>query len=132
MPDIEVSIGGRDYLVGCADGQQNQIKGLAETLDQRVQGLSKALGDIGDSRLLVITGLMLLDEMGDLQKEPAATDKPKDQEPDPTINHQEIEQIKADLEAKIKALQAREAATAEALEAATARMIRLADQLEKR
>ena len=129
MPDIEVSIGGRDYLVGCADGQQNQIKGLAETLDQRVQGLSKALGDIGDSRLLVITGLMLLDEMGDLQKAP---DKPKNQEPDPTIKHQEIEQIKADLEAKIKALQAREAATAEALEAATARMIRLADQLEKR
>ena len=131
MPDIEVSIGGRDYLVGCADGQQNQIKGLAETLDQRVQGLSQALGDIGDSRLLVITGLMLLDEMGDLQKEPT-TDKPKDQGPDPTIKHQEIEQIKADLEAKIKALQAREAATAEALEAATARMIRLADQLEKR
>ena len=124
MPDIEVSIGGRDYLVGCADGQQNQIKGLAETLDQRVQGLSKALGDIGDSRLLVITGLMLLDEMGDLQKTP---DKPKDQGPDPAI-----EQIKADFEAKIKALQAREAATAEALEAATARMIRLADQLEKR
>ena len=129
MPDIEVSIGGRDYLVGCADGQQNQIKGLAETLDQRVQGLSKALGDIGDSRLLVITGLMLLDEMGDLQK---ATDKPKDQGPDPEIKHQDIEQIKADFEAKIKALQAREAATAEALEAATARMIRLADQLEKR
>ena len=131
MPDIDVSIGGRDYLVGCADGQQDQIRGLAETLDQRVQDLSKALGDIGDSRLLVITGLMLLDEMGDLQKDQVA-DKPKDQGPDPSIEHQETEQIKADLEAKIKALQTREAATAEALEAATARMIRLADQLEKR
>ena len=125
MPDIEVSIGGRDYLVGCADGQQDQIKGLAATLDQRVQDVSKALGDIGDSRLLAITGLMLLDEMAELGKVPSTntTDRP---------DNSATQQIKADLEAKIKALQAREASTAEALEAATARMIRLADQLEKR
>ncbi len=40
-----------------------RVQRLAEQLDVRLTGISSAVGDIGDDRLLLIAALALLDEL---------------------------------------------------------------------
>ena len=63
MHNLTVKINHRDYLVGCAEGEEVRIKMLAAKLDDYVNELEESIGQIGDRRLLVIAGIMLLDEL---------------------------------------------------------------------
>jgi len=60
---------GRHYAVGCADGEEARLRNLAAELDRRLSGLVEEVGQIGDARLLVMLGLLLLDEMEELRLE---------------------------------------------------------------
>lgn len=63
MINLFVTINHRDYLVGCADGEQDRLKVLAAKLNNRIEELSQSIGQLGDARLLVIASLMILDEL---------------------------------------------------------------------
>jgi len=51
------------YSVACAPGQEERLQALGVDLDQRVEAIAAAVGDIGDQRLLLIAALALLDEL---------------------------------------------------------------------
>jgi cell division protein ZapA len=63
MPLVEVMVNGRPYQVGCDTGQEDRLRDLAELFDQRVQALVAAVGQVGDTRLMLMAGLMLADEI---------------------------------------------------------------------
>lgn len=65
MSAVNVTINGRSYTIVCDDGQEDHLRRLSESLDRRVGELSASLGQIGDSRLLVLAGLSALDELSD-------------------------------------------------------------------
>lgn len=65
MPQISLTINGRSYLVTCDDGQEPHLERLGEYLDARVQELAAAVGQVGESRLLVMAGLLITDELID-------------------------------------------------------------------
>lgn len=65
MSAVSVTINGRSYTIVCDDGQEEHLRRLGESLDRRVGELSAGLGQIGDSRLLVLAGLSALDELSD-------------------------------------------------------------------
>lgn len=65
MPEVEVTINGRNYLVACEAGEEDRLSGLAAYIDDRVETLVSALGQIGDNRLLVMTSLMIADELAE-------------------------------------------------------------------
>ncbi len=67
MAEVTIMINGRPHTVACEDGQEPRLHELASTLDAEVRGIASAIGQIGDSRLLVITGLSLVDRMKDLE-----------------------------------------------------------------
>ncbi len=69
MSELSVKINGRDYLVGCDDGQEEQLRKLAHYVDLKVAELTSALGQIGDARLLVMAGLMIADELSDAYRQ---------------------------------------------------------------
>ncbi|MEM7290230.1 MAG: cell division protein ZapA [Pseudomonadota bacterium] len=68
MPSVNVMINGKNYRMACDDGQETHLKSLAEAFDARVNNLKGAFGEIGDQRLTVMAGVMLTDEMQELQK----------------------------------------------------------------
>ena len=70
MSMIPIRINGREYQVACEDGQEDQLRGLAEELDHRVRGLVRAMGSSpGEILALVLTGLTMADEIIEKKKE---------------------------------------------------------------
>ncbi|MDD9875887.1 MAG: cell division protein ZapA [Magnetovibrio sp.] len=69
MAQVTVSINGRTYQIACDDGQEAHLTRLGNYIDNRVQELVAAVGQIGDARLLVIVSLLIADELSDAYAE---------------------------------------------------------------
>ncbi len=69
MPEVRVSINGREHVVNCDAGQEFRVRNLAAYVDGRVNELTKAHGEIGYGRLLVLTSLLIADELDDAYSE---------------------------------------------------------------
>lgn len=68
MPQVTVNIDGKAYRMACDDGQEEHLMELAGRFDQYVGHLKGSFGEIGDLRLTVMAGIMIVDEMSELQK----------------------------------------------------------------
>ena len=66
MGQVNVVINGRQFRMGCEDGQENHLAKLAGELDARIEGLRGKFGEIGDSRLTVMAALTMADELSEL------------------------------------------------------------------
>ena len=78
MAQVEVPINGRKYQIACDDGQEEHLAKLGEYVDKRLEELVSAVGQVGESRLLVMTSLLIADELAetyaDLKKTSAAAE----------------------------------------------------------
>ncbi|MAJ23106.1 MAG: cell division protein ZapA [Candidatus Pelagibacter sp. TMED64] len=68
MANVNIKFNGRDYLLSCDDGQEEDLKNLARYLDKRFLELKKGLGSIGESKLMLITTIKIIDEFFELEK----------------------------------------------------------------
>ncbi|MEL6436024.1 MAG: cell division protein ZapA [Pseudomonadota bacterium] len=68
MSQVNVTIDGKSYRMACDPGQEDHLIELAERLDKYVLHLKGAFGEIGDQRLTVMAGIMIMDELVELQK----------------------------------------------------------------
>ena len=69
MPEIAVTINGRDYKVSCAEGEEERLVRLAAYVDEQFAELVGSVGDVGDMRLMVMTSLMIADKVFDASVE---------------------------------------------------------------
>ncbi|WP_225026545.1 cell division protein ZapA [Xinfangfangia pollutisoli] len=92
MPDLEITIGGKGFMVSCQPGEEHFLRAAAELLDAEATPLLSAMGRLPDVKMLLMAGLMLADKT-------AATED-------------ELRQVKAQL----AELQARPAPAAERVE----------------
>ena len=65
MAQVEIKINGRNYQIACDDVQEAHLVQLGEYVDKRVQELVSAVGQVGDSRLLVMVSLLVADELAE-------------------------------------------------------------------
>ena len=76
MAEVTLNINGRNYGITCDDGQEQRVIDLGAYVDQRMREIAGAGAATNDSHLLVLTALMLSDEVFDLRDgatpEPAA------------------------------------------------------------
>tara|TARA_B100000131_G_C17819219_1_gene493001 strand:- start:8 stop:460 length:453 start_codon:yes stop_codon:yes gene_type:complete len=68
MANINIKFNNKDYLLSCEDGQEENLKELADYLDTKYNELKKNLGNIGESKLLLITAIKMVDDYFDLNK----------------------------------------------------------------
>jgi len=68
MASINANIAGRQFRLACEDGQEEHLQALARDLDERIEGLRKKFGEIGDTRLTVMAGLMVSDELAEASR----------------------------------------------------------------
>jgi cell division protein ZapA len=68
MPQVTVTIDGKAYRMACDEGQEEHLVELASRFDQYVGHLKGNFGEIGDLRLTVMAGIMIMDELSELQK----------------------------------------------------------------
>jgi cell division protein ZapA len=67
MAQLTIEVNGRPYLVGCEDGQEHHLRELARIFDVHVRQLSDAVGQLGETRLFLLGGLMMADELADIR-----------------------------------------------------------------
>ena len=62
MPLVNVMVNGRAYTIACDDGEEEHLKVLGEEVDAKVRELLGSVGQVGESRLLLMAALLLADE----------------------------------------------------------------------
>ena len=72
MSQVSITINGRDYTIACDDGQEDHLTRLSDYLNSRISEVVAAVGQVGDTRLLVMLGLLIADELSDSYAELAA------------------------------------------------------------
>ena len=75
MANVSVKFNNKDYLLSCDDGQEEELVELTNNLDSRYLKLKKNLGNIGESKLLLITAIKTVDDYFDLLKKLGSTKK---------------------------------------------------------
>ncbi len=69
MADVDIRINDRPYRVGCAEGQEDRVRELAELYSAHVEAVSRDVGNVGEVRLLLLGALLLADEVMELRTE---------------------------------------------------------------
>lgn len=73
MAQVTVQIDGKAYRMACEEGQEEHLTGLAGQLDRYVGHLKSQFGEIGDLRITVMAGIMVMDELAEANRQLAET-----------------------------------------------------------
>jgi cell division protein ZapA len=79
MAEVALSVGGRVYPIACRDGEEAHLQALAARVDAKTGEAKAAVGDTGEARLLLLSALLLADELIETKSAASATS--------PTIPH---------------------------------------------
>ena len=61
MAELDLEIGGKTFRVACADGEERQLEAAAALVRSEAQSLVAAIGQVPESRMLLMSSLMLGD-----------------------------------------------------------------------
>ena len=64
MSDVTLSVGGRNYTVACADGQEEHVQRLAGVIDGKLGTMGANLSS-QEAKNLLFAALLLADELDD-------------------------------------------------------------------
>jgi cell division protein ZapA len=67
MAEVNLSINGSNYGIACDDGQEDRVGDLGRYVDDRLRDISRAGAAASESHLLVLTALVLADEIYDMR-----------------------------------------------------------------
>ncbi|MEL6888938.1 MAG: cell division protein ZapA [Pseudomonadota bacterium] len=67
MPEVTVTIGGRQFVVACQDGEEHYLHTAAKMLDDEAQVLADQVGRLPEARMLLMAGLMLADKTASVE-----------------------------------------------------------------
>lgn len=67
MAEVALIINGRSYNISCDDGQEKRLQQLGRTVDSKLREIAKSGAATTEAHLLVLTSLMLADEILDLR-----------------------------------------------------------------
>jgi cell division protein ZapA len=67
MAEISITINGRNYGIACDDGQEKRVQELARYVDFRLKEIARAGAASNESHLLVLTSIILADEIADMK-----------------------------------------------------------------
>lgn len=72
MAQVTVTIDGKAYRMACEAGQEAHLEELAANFDRYISHLRGQFGEIGDLRLTVMAGIMVTDELAELNRKLAS------------------------------------------------------------
>ena len=74
MGQVTLNISGTPYQFSCHDGEEARLQDLASMIDDKITALSASLGRVGDTKLLLMAALLLLDEAVEAQSKNQTTE----------------------------------------------------------
>ena len=68
MANVNIKFNGKDFLLSCEDGQEEHLDELSQNLSEKFDQIKSKLGNVGESKLLLITSITLMDEYFETKK----------------------------------------------------------------
>lgn len=68
MAEVTVTINGRTYKMSCDDGQEKHLLGLAGQVNSYVEQMKTTVGQVGDTRLLLMASIMIADHLSETKR----------------------------------------------------------------
>ena len=68
MANVNIKFNGKDFLLSCDDGQEEHLEELLIHINKKFSDLRDDLGNIGESKLLLITSVQVMDEYFETKK----------------------------------------------------------------
>ena len=98
MGQITISVHDQKYTLACRDGEEERLKSLADYVSGKAKTLAANLGQVGESRLLLMSALLIADELSECRE--GVLMEPDEEKAISMLNHaaSEIEGIAAELE----------------------------------
>jgi cell division protein ZapA len=107
VPEVDLTIAGRPYRVGCRSGEEESLKAAAALVDSKSREALSGLGTMSEARQLLFASLLLADQL--LEKRSNEPAPPPPAMPDPAVTRR-AEALAGRLESLADALE-REPAT---------------------
>jgi cell division protein ZapA len=119
MAQVTVMIDGKAYRMACEEGQEDHLTELAARFDRYVSHLKSQFGEIGDLRLTVMSGIMVMDELSETSRRLQALEA-------------EVEKLKNTNDAALAGTSRMEESIAGALEEASQKILAIAAKVSGR
>ncbi len=119
MAQVTVTIDGKAYRMACEEGQEDHLTDLAVRFDRYVGHLKGQFGEIGDLRITVMAGIMVMDEISELTRRVAGLES-------------ELETLRSNRDTVLAATARTEEGIAAALSEVTSRIQGITDKLNGR
>ena len=68
MANVSIKFNGKEFLLSCEDGQEDQLEELLIQINQKFNKLKNELGNLGENKLLLITAVKIMDEYYETKK----------------------------------------------------------------
>lgn len=72
MAEAAVTLNGRIFRLSCADGDELRLRELSEVVRVKLDSLIAEYGQVGDDRLLLLSALLIADDMLEAKSRAAA------------------------------------------------------------
>ena len=96
MPEVTITIGGRDFSVSCQEGEEQFLTAAASLLDNEATALAAQIGRLPEARMLLMSGLMLADKAAGIEDQlRGAEDKLARAEKEVAAIRKELEALKS-------------------------------------
>lgn len=63
MAEAAIKLNGRMYRLSCGEGEHIRLRELSEIVRVKLEGLVSEYGQVGDDRLLLLSALLIADDM---------------------------------------------------------------------
>jgi len=68
MANVSIKFNGKEFLLSCEDGQEEQLEELLIQINKKFNDLKNDLGNLGENKLLLITAVKVMDEYYETRK----------------------------------------------------------------
>ena len=62
MANVSIKFNGKEFLLSCEDGQEENLEDLLIQINKKFNNLKNELGNLGENKLLLITAVKVMDE----------------------------------------------------------------------
>ena len=76
MANLRIRVNGKFYDITCDKNNEKYVLELSKQLDSKVKQLSLSVKNVDPSRLLVLTGILLCEEIDQILKKKSSLDNP--------------------------------------------------------
>ena len=102
MTELEISIGGRIFSVACDNEEQEKVREAAALINEEADAIQSKLGRLPETKMLLLSALMIADRLVDLESESKIFRKVEDLQ---ELNKKKLEQQRNSIEGDYQKLE---------------------------